>query len=344
MKLLAWGDTHGHLFQEFAKHHAVYGNTRFAAVVDCLIQMRDICVKEGINYALFAGDMFHKRVTVDTTVKNHIYDVIKSFSDNGITVIMIPGNHDQVDNTDFPQHSLHEFRDIPNVVLLDKFEPYHIDDHHSIYPLPYSKNAAMVKEKIQEYAAEIKNWEGKILLGHLGISGATVGKSSYPMQDVFSFEDLMPEVFQFGIFGHFHKQQFIGGSSHYAYTGSPLQHNFNDEGQNNGYLLADTETGELTFNHLKSPKFITVTDPEVNMEELKGHYVRFQIPAKDVGKLVDEIPEEIEHRIEPQREYENDQRIDIDHSMSEAQVVKKYCEEFRPDAEDVMLEILNEAL
>ncbi|BAK52980.1 SbcD type exonuclease [Bacillus phage SP-10] len=350
MRLVAFGDLHAHDFAEFAEPHEKYANTRLKAIVDVLENMIDYCKQEGIEYVLFAGDLFHKRVLVDTRVKNIIYDVV---AESGLQWIMIPGNHDQVDNSDYPQHSLHTFKDISGVVVLDRFASYTLltppgEDDVKIFPSPYSKNTAMVKDNLAGYINEIKQdkEEGadycNILLGHAGISGATVGKSRYAMQDAFGINDFYPDVFNFGVFGHYHRRQRLDHYETFAYTGSPLQHNFNDEGQSNGFLLLDTVTGDLDFVDVLSPKFITVKTKNYDPDDLRGNYVRFQIPADEVESLAEELPEELHHRIEPQKEFKEEKRVDVDHSMSSSEVVKTYCDQFNPEATSVLLDILSE--
>lgn len=349
MKLIAFGDMHAHLYQEFSEKHPTFGNTRMEGLLSTLDYMNDYCRLNGIQHVLFAGDMFHKRVTVDQTVRNLIYDKIKMMSESGLYIYMIPGNHDQVDNTDFPQHSLHEFQDIENVVVLDQFKPESLywtthEEGVVIFPAPYSKNVQMIKEKITEYAEQIKKEgiEHAILLGHFGIDGATVGKRSYSLQGAFGMGDLYPDVFQFGIFGHYHKQQYLGGTKNFAYTGSPLQHSFHDEGSDTGFIEISTDTGIMELKDIPTPKFITVTDPETNLEELVGNYIRLQIPADKVDSVQEDMPEQLKARIEPQTEYETDQRVAIDQTMSNAEIVVEYCKTYNPEATDIMLEILRE--
>lgn len=317
-------------------------------LLSTLDYMNDYCFQNGITHVLFAGDMFHKRITVDQTVRNLVYDKIKMMTDSGLYIIMIPGNHDQVDNTDLPQHSLHEFRDLDHVTVLDKFEFESLEwssgEEVVIFPAPYSKNVQMIKDKITEYADTVKREgiENAILLGHFGIDGATVGKRSYSLQGAFGMGDLYPDVFQFGIFGHYHKSQYLGNTNNFAYTGSPIQHSFHDECSDTGFIEIDTDTGIMELKEIPTPKFITVTDPETNLEKLVGNYVRLQIPADKVESVQEEIPKDLHARIEPQKEYNTEQRVAIDQKMSNTEIVIEYCKTYNPDATDVMLEILRE--
>ena len=340
MKILAMADLHAHDYQDFAEPDEITGNSRLTEILKALQYMRKYCLDNGIKLVLDAGDTFHKRNAVNTVVYNTVFEEYKKFSDEGITVVIIPGNHTQVDNSDFPEHSMKPFSEIENVYVLDKFEPFEFEDV-KIYPAPYSKNAKMVKEQIENYTKD--NFEGtRILLAHLGVSGAMVGRNSYPMQDAFSYQDLRPDFFHFGVLGHYHKPQFIGEEKHYFYCGSPIQHSFNDEGEEHGMVIIDTDAQEAVFHPIPSPKFITVTSPDQIGEYLEGNYVRFRIPAEKVEEVSETIPKELKHRIEPIKEYKEEKRLDVDHSLSPEQVVRKYAEKFKPEAVDVLLEILKE--
>lgn len=349
MKFVCFADLHAHMFTDFAEVDDVTGNSRFTHILRCLDFIKDYTLNNKIEYVLFAGDMFHKRKAVETKVFNFVFNKIKEFSESGLKTIMINGNHDMESNEDFSQHSLEPFKEIPNVVVLDRFTSYTVGNEEAyIFPAPYSKNAEMVKKKIEEYAYTTVN-EGierkSILLGHLGVSGAFVGKNSYAMADAFTIDDLFPHAFAFGVFGHFHKRQFLGDTKHFFYCGAPIQHNFNDEGQEKGFMVIDLETGLAEFVEIPSPKFITITDwKNVDKSVIENNYVRFQVTADEVEELTESLPENSKHRLEVKKVYEEERRIDVDFSMSAEEIVKEYARKFNPAAEEIGLEILREVL
>jgi len=346
VKVVAWGDFHLHPFTEFAQVDEVTGNSRLTASLRCMQIIRRYCLDNDIKYAVDAGDLYHKRKAVDTETFNHGYNEIKEFGEAGINVIMIPGNHNQADNSDFPEHSLEQFKELKNVTVLDRFEPL-VMEELIIFPVPYSKNAEMVKKELDKYAYDISNEgleEKSILLGHLGISGAYVGKSSYAMADAFTVDDLFPEHYQFVVLGHFHKYQDLGGYNHVFYTGAPEQHNFNDGDQDKGFWVLDTETRTKEFVPLPSPKFITVTDwKNTDPKSLEGNFVRYQVPANEVDELTEALPEESQHRLEVQKDYHMEKRMDIDFSKSFEEIISAYAKEKYPEAEEIGLEIFREA-
>lgn len=353
MKIICFGDLHSHSFTDFSEVDDITGNSRLTQILDALDYMKDYAIENGIKNILFAGDLYHKRKSVETKVYNLTFNKIKEFSKSGLNTIMIPGNHDQQSHEDFPEHSLEPFKEIENVTVLDRFEPKWIHDNDKgdidsfcVFPVPYSKNAEMVKQEIDKYAEKTTN-EGledkSILLGHLGISGAYVGKSSYTMADAYTIEELYPHAFQFIVLGHFHKYQDLGGHPHAFYTGSPIQHNFGDEGQDKGFWVIDMETRTKELIEIPSPKFITVTDwKATEPEKLEGNFVRYQVDASEVEELSESLPEESKHRIEPQKKYETEQRINVDFSKTFVEIIEEYANEFNPEAKEIGLQIFRD--
>jgi len=359
MKFVSFSDLHAHNFADFSQVDDVTGNSRLTDIVGCLDSILEYCLEHDIKWVLDAGDIFHKRKAVDTPIMNIVYNKIRNFSRHGIRVVMIPGNHTQYDNSDLPEHSIEQFKEIDGVHVLDRFEPFYVydsddwDEDIMIYPVPYSKNAEMVKKEIDRYAFQTVN-EGieknSILLGHMGISGAFVGKSSYAMADAFTVEDLFPHAFRFVSLGHFHKRQDLGGYSHVFYNGAPIQHNFNDEGQDKGFYVLDMATGEKEFVAIPNPKFMTIEVDELNDEVLaeleektKGNYVRYRVSANHAHELSEKLPEGSKHRMEVQKDYDGEKRIDVDIDDSYEEIIKKYAEEFNPEALAVGLEIFRDS-
>ncbi|QKE56344.1 recombination exonuclease [Bacillus phage YungSlug] len=344
MKAICFGDLHAHMFTDFSEIDEITGNSRFTHVMSCFDAMEDYALENNIKYILFAGDMFHKRVTINTTVFNFVYNRVSDMTQKGLRFIMIPGNHDQVSNEDFPQHSLETFKEIEGVVVLDRFGSYMISDYEKpyyVFPVPYSKNAEMVKKEIEKYAYETTNngiEKQSILLGHLGLSGAFVGKSNYAMADAFTVEDLFPHAFAFGVFGHFHRGQELGGYFNFFYTGAPLQHNFGDEGQDKGFTVIDLVTQTKEFVPIDTPQFITVTSEELDdldKAKLEGNFVRYKIDADKVEDLTESLPDDSKHRIEVQKNYEVEKRdVAIDFSMADKDVLEKYMKEKLPEGID----------
>jgi DNA repair exonuclease SbcCD nuclease subunit len=356
MKLAVLSDLHGHNYKEFDKHSDLTGSTRLDHIIKTLEFIRDDCVQRDIKYVLFGGDMFHIRARVNTIVYNAIYDVIKTFYEHGITIIGIAGNHDQHDNSDVPQHSLHTFNDLPGVTIYGDLDTYFIPEWETddkdllIHCVPYSKNAKRTKDWIEGQAEkyDANGDTNHICLFHLGISGAFVGKGSYPMADAFRPEDLRPDFFKYIVGGHFHKAQFIENYPHFFYTGAPIEHSFSDEGEEKGYYIIDTaKRWDVSFVPIPSPRFISVSATDVMNDYLRDYvsltdYVRIHVAEKDLQEVLKHIPVGLQYKIILEKTYEEQTRVDVRIGMSEEEVVTKYAEEHNPEALEIGLKILAE--
>lgn len=341
MKIAVFGDLHGHIYREFNKVTELSGSSRLDEQVKVLNQMKEECKERGIKHVMFAGDLHHTRGKIPTIVGNVIQDCLKTFPEEGIEMLMIPGNHDDADNSDLPKHSLHAFKEISGITVVDAFEVVDFAGQR-VACVRYSKNTKMVMDFINSVEDE-----DAILLGHLGLSGAFVGKGSYPMQDAFKPSDLRPDFFKFIVLGHFHKKQYIEGRNNFLYTGSPLQHTFNDEGSECGFHILDTDTGLTEFVKIQSPEFHTLEWEQCNTDVLKDHafngdYLRiilFEDQVEDFHKIV---PKNLNYKILLHKEYKEQVRLDVKVGMSEEEVVTKYAMEHNKKALDIGLKILAE--
>lgn len=359
MKVAVFSDLHAHKYKEFDKVSDLTGSTRLDSILDVLDQIRDYCLDMQITQILFAGDMFHVRGRVDTVVQNRIYDKIKEICNSGIKILAIPGNHDDHNNKDLPEHSLHMFKDIEGMTVVDTLDHYVLDDGTPVVCCRYSKNAQMIKDYIN--SIDPSQFEDQpLLLAHLGVSGGLIGKSSYVMADAFSVEDLRPDVFKYIILGHFHRRQFLGGYKHVLYTGAPLQHSFSDEGEHKGFYIVDTSRRcQIDFVPLESPMFHTVTkeiiekSEECTGEHIQGNILHMGLERGDFFRVLlkeNEVDwfnaiaskyEGLQYKIVLEKQYTQETRVDVQVGMPFEEIVSKYAEEFNPDAKEVGLKILS---
>jgi DNA repair exonuclease SbcCD nuclease subunit len=353
MRIACFGDLHAHVFKEFDRKTDRTGSQRLDYIVDTLIYIRDYCVKENIKYILFAGDAFHVRSRVNTIVYNAIYDTLKTFHEYGLEVIGIAGNHDQHDNSDIPPHSLHAFNDIEGIDIygdLDIHTLYDGLETVDIYCVPYSKNAQRIKDWIAEAETYTQPSDrySRICLFHLGISGGFVGKGNYPMADAFQPDDLRPDFFKYIVGGHFHRRQLIGGYLNFLYTGAPIQHSLSDEGEDKGFYILDTsKRWDIAFVPVPNPQFITMSMYDVANEDMQliadeGHYVRLQVTESELPVALTYLPTNLQYKVNLQREYKEQTRVDVKIGMSFEEIISKYADEFKPEAKAIGLKILRE--
>lgn len=386
MKIAAIGDIHAHNWKEFSTQKLVYWdsdqdtfievteeqkanqpelqestvimNSRLLTICNALCCVREYCCSNSIPYLLVAGDLFHARGAVETSVFNAVYQVFESMQDRGIRLVFIAGNHDQVDNSVVPENSLLAFRHLgtvlstPHLVTLTEFtgKDKKTREYVDLIAIPYSKDKAFVinrlnslleEQAVLEKSRQKKIATGKqpILLAHLGISGGLVGSSNYVMSDEYNLTELKIPKFLYGIFGHYHKPQTLEYNS--FYTGSLVQNTFNDEGSNNGLWVIDTEVenGEQRMecvdiykDQLHIPRFHTITSEDsldATVVRDSRDYYRVKANVKDLERIQSELPEEITEKLklEVEKDYESELRSGINVSQSVPEILEIYVEE-----------------
>jgi DNA repair exonuclease SbcCD nuclease subunit len=346
MKIACFGDLHAHNYAQFDKHGWNTKSERLDRIIQTLAVIREYCVANNIRNVLFAGDLFEVRARVNTFVQNATYDEFKRFSQAGIRILGIPGNHDEEDNSDVPQHSLHMFDDIENVKIVSDLGVEWIEDDNGcqvpVVCVPYSKNTDRMKQFITDTTTS--NIESPILLGHLGVNGAFVGGGSYPMAEAFTPEDLHPEFFQYVVLGHFHRRQFIGGKPNAFYCGAPIQHSFSDEGEDKGFYIIDTDKRcNVGFVPIPNPKFVTLKgeDLEKNGYETlqehanAGNYIRAQLKENEVQAFISHAPVDLQYKIEHIKVYEEQVESDVQIGMSFKDIIAEYTKKNVPEGFDL---------
>ena len=345
MKIAVFADLHAHIYKDFDGPNDDYESQRLANIVHSLHFIHGYVMGHHIDYTLFAGDLFHTRSKVDTLVYNSIKDALQMFYFNKNRVLAIPGNHDQYDHTDYPQHSLYGFKNL--IYVQDRLDIVPIGEGITVTCVPYSKNVGMIKEFLSSLKAEDLG-EYPILMFHLGISGGVTGSKSYPLAEAFTPEDLRPELFKWVVGGHFHKHQLLGGYDHMMYVGSPIQHDFGDAGDDRGFVVIDTEApqGLYTFVPIPNPKFIEVSMPlaphSLDLFADMGDYVKVSLKESEVQDFLAICPPNLQYKMELEREFEEDIRVDVKIGMTPEDIVAKYADEFMPEAKDIGLELLRE--
>ncbi|QVW29051.1 hypothetical protein [Bacillus phage SWEP1] len=352
-KYIVFSDFHWHNFDNFAKPVTYTYKGKEIQITDRLLaQLNTInrifeIAHENDADVLFDGDYFHARNRITTLVYNlgfnAIYDNMMKYPD--VRLYMIVGNHDQADSSDFPEHSLENFKAIPRVTVMDDFYP--LDTGSCVlYPISYSDNVTYLKERIEHFASEAK-FEGKpsILMAHIGVDGSETGQHSHRLGGAFSVDELFPDIFTYVTLGHYHKRQFLGGRDNVFYVGNTIQESFSDEGQDKGVFLIDVEKkGKPEFIPIENKKFITIREIKEDTHELiENNYIRFIIP-QELATEIEVFKESSDTiRVEVQKEYKADLRIDIEVGSSEADIVKEYTNKFYTNVQDKALAVLKEA-
>ncbi|QQO38780.1 hypothetical protein BCPG3_204 [Bacillus phage BCPG3] len=351
--IICFSDFHWHNWSTFAKPQIFNYNGKDIEATDRLVAQWNTIEKifeladEHNAHIVFAGDYYHARKRVESLVFNMGFNAIKENMAKrpDLELFMVVGNHDQQDSSRLPEHSLEQFKAIDNVFVLDDFEIYQTDNV-TIYPVSYSDDVDFLKDQIDRYAQHATQSDNlTMLVAHLGVDGSETGRHSHRLGGAFSLADLHPDTFTYIVLGHYHKRQYLGNRDNAFYCGNPIQESFSDEGQVKGVFLVNGVAYEKpAFIEIPNKQFITITEIDENTEAtVANHYVRFVIPqelAVEVAAITEDVPTA---RIEVQREFKSEVRIDIKVDSTEEDIVDAYTDEFYPNTKTKALAIIKEA-
>lgn len=344
----AFSDLHAHIFQEFASVDGQYGSSRFKVLCDTL----ETVIKSAItrnNILVFAGDLFHKRGAVDTIVMNNIIRIFEKYPE--VPTILVRGNHDSKTNSLYSESSLEAFKLMPNVIVVDTPEIVSTSSVDFLC-LPYGDEVDEMKEFLSEKLSKLT--KPTFVVAHVGIDGASTGKESHRLAGAFGTSDFQadnPLVIAV-ILGHYHKRQFLGGHKNMFYCGNTIQNTYSDEGQDKGmfHISGFTKGAPIEFEAIDTPKFITVEADKApdNLEELMTkHYVRFLGSSEEVAS-VRKVAEELgvtNIRVQEVKDYsDREARLGITPKSTPLEVTSAYAKQHYPEAEDVALACIQEAL
>ena len=253
--------------------------------------LKDI-TKEQVDVVVMAGDIYDDKIQPIKAI-NLFGDFLAALNDLGITVFIVPGNHDQADrlaansNILKKQH-IHFASEISRELV-------HItlpmgDEKVVFWLLPYVEpinvRRVLGRDDITSYDSAVRellrlqplnNEDVNIIVAHQNVlAGATErilndhevdigysGEVDYTAFDGFDYVAL----------GHIHGMQAIG-RDRVRYAGAPLQYDFSEEGRQKGYLLIEINGKnelKITEKELPLPHEVMVLPmgaPAATLEEL----------------------------------------------------------------------------
>lgn len=334
-------DVHFNMWSTFSQPDDITGNTRFSEQLAKMQEVFDIA-RENKAILINGGDLFHVRNSLNTNLFNKVYDLFEENKD--VPVIHCVGNHDKVTNSLNSPSTLDTFSYIDNNYVCS--QPTVINLAQSdIYVVPYGDETEELKEWVQDQ--ELSSDKVNILVGHLGLEGASTGTSSHRLEGAFTLGDLRPQEMDAILLGHYHNKQVLNGQMNFIYGGSLLQNNFGESHDTGVWLGSLTEkTKTLEFISVESTKFVTVdaSDLPENLEEiLDNHYVRYSGTTADV-KALSNVRDDLSNvQVDLQEDYTKESRLDIEESSTPEEIVKSYIRQYM-DGDEQTIQIAVEAL
>lgn len=251
MKILVFSDLH--------LHNWPYGSTLVDGMNSRLLdgykvmkQIAHYINDNPVDACVFGGDLFHTHGKIDSAVLKVAYNGLNMISQHlkqPHDMYVIVGNHDTSDKS-MRVHNLHWVEAL-GVNVMDK--PCHNTFNglpEELSFLPYTEDK-QVMERFFQAAAEKG---GTTCFMHQGIAEVPMG-SGFLINELFTL-DMIPEGVKHVYTGHYHTHNKVSDKA--TVIGSTMQLNWSDEGDTKGFLIVDTETGEIKQIESDAPKFITV--------------------------------------------------------------------------------------
>jgi len=241
---------------------------------DLIVQLNHLKIK----HVFVLGDWHHYRDEISVKALD-ISSQIMSMFPKDIHVHILTGNHDCYfkDNSDV--HSLQMFKGWENVSIYDKITSLNTPDNSkTITVVPWGCETISKCDYVFGHF-EINNFKmNNYTICNGGVDSSRILKSQ---ADVYT--------------GHFHKFQkkdYKTGSI--TYVGSPIQHDFNDVGNDNGFHILDFNTGECEFikNDDSYPKFIQLKlskIKDIDISLVKNNYVKLIIDKDITENLLEKL-------------------------------------------------------
>jgi DNA repair exonuclease SbcCD ATPase subunit/predicted phosphodiesterase len=248
-----FSDAHAHNFKKFAKILPNGLNSRLVDVFTVMEKINEYNKANKIKYTLYAGDLVHTFQYIENDVLNGLAEILENWYGQ---FIYIPGNHDVKAKVKYAKHSVAS-------AVFDRLASENIQYLHENVIDIGVKIFGVGNRSNEEFLAT-KFESADILLAHQFIENSAVPGG-------LEVSKKLKDMYKLLIFGDVHKPELRGNV---LIPGAPLQHNFNDEGQNRGFWTVDEALWKCEFHVLQSPKFISVQDIKDVQDD--GNYYRVQ--------------------------------------------------------------------
>lgn len=323
MKVIIWSDHQFHPWKEFSKTLGDGRNSRFWDQLLVLDEIFNRAIKEECEMIVHCGDLFEALTDrIDKKVFLDVYERFVKFSENGVIVVLLVGNHDWIDRTE-TDHILNPFKEIKNVIVVDK-PLVQVADDCSFSFVPFSR------DNFKEKLIKVKDFSKpkKYLFSHQGVTGARSGSRDMALKEDYNVQDFAPNLFTFVFNGHYHKPQKLLSS--FYIVGSPLQKDFGERNDDKRYLILDTDLNEVKEQKVKSaPKFFKLEGDSLSKikvpEEFREKDFMWVINSSDENPEIDNRFKFIKNlRFEIDKEKQVNLRTDMSISMPIEDQLKTY--------------------
>jgi DNA repair exonuclease SbcCD nuclease subunit len=268
LKILLFADLHFHPHEVMAV--SINGeNSRVLDAISVLNQIKDYAITHNIKHIACLGDFFHSRKKIDVDIYNQAYSLIEEFAENGLSFILLAGNHDLYYKNSAKVTSLRPLSKFAQVINTPNLMAL---PNANILFVPYYEKIDKLTEVISSY-----NLPNTIYFLHAEYKGAYRAKISKDAAkrgiDASIFGDNVNRVFM----GHYHMQQKFDDKI--MYLGSPLQITMREILEDKFFYEFDTDTLQLTPIRTNAARFAVIEYPS-------GKVLRYCDPSASIEKAI----------------------------------------------------------
>jgi DNA repair exonuclease SbcCD nuclease subunit len=288
-------DLHAHNWSSFSTLNQDGVNSRLRIMLDELERAAAGLMLSGGDTLVIAGDIFHSRGNLNPEVLNPVQSAFQRILDSGVSIYMIPGNHDLVGNETTELGSAIQtlsstFSEAGEIRVYNKptlVENIKAGDTCFAFVPWHSTTEGMLKaaKKLALDARQKGIIEHTDLFIHAGIDGVLTDMPDHGL----SASKLSDLGFRNVFAGHYHHHKDMGKGVYSI--GASTHHTWKDVNTKAGFLLVD-DAGAVQFQASHAPSFVDVSGMDEDEIALtaKGNYVRFrgdEMSPDDVKELRD---------------------------------------------------------
>lgn len=269
MSYLLASDIHFHSWTTFASTNPDGINSRLQITMDELKRAAKVHEAIGGSKVLvIAGDVFHTRGAVKTSVMNPVIDLFRHIREElGYEIHILSGNHDL--------ESKESLRLSSSVTALEPFARVYSNslknDDLKLVFVPWFADVKSLKEELESIAFP-ERCEYDLII-HAPVDDVIFGLPSHGLDAKYLSGLGFKRVFS----GHYHCHKDLGNGVYSI--GATTHQTFGDIGTKAGFLTVGEDTDEVIFHSSHAPRFVDINCE--NFEDaallVDGNYVRCQI-------------------------------------------------------------------